>query len=327
MSSKTTFTVAGVFIAVWAVLGLMDVGNFTASGYGTAPDNTVTIVTPGGAAEAAGMQVGDRIVSIDGVDIEDSSAMSAMPRAAVGETRTIVVERGGANTDVSLTYAAQSSSQRITGYIGILTGLAFGFCGIWAFLTTGTRAARMLAMAGVALGIPLSGGPYVGAGLLGSIVGSIMIVLIILGFAKLLHFVLLFPFGNDPDRKKLYGPAALVAVIVVGLNVFQPNATGTLNTIVQYIFFAWIIGYLGAILFMMFRTWSSASEGDRAQHGLTTMMAGTGIGLGLLLLTAVIQTVAPGVTIPGSQWFGVAMVLVPVSCALAVVKSGTTGEA
>ena len=42
MSSKTTFTILGAFVAIWAVFGFMDVGNFSYTGYTTDFDNNVS---------------------------------------------------------------------------------------------------------------------------------------------------------------------------------------------------------------------------------------------------------------------------------------------
>jgi hypothetical protein len=319
MSSKTTFTILSVFIAIWAVLGFMDVGNFTSTGYSTGPDNAVTNVQDGGAAEAAGMQVGDVLQSIDGIAMDDNRARSNQPRPTIGQTRTIVVDRSGETVEVSVTHAAQSSSQKLGSYIGILTGLAFAGMGIWAFLAVGTRASFLLAASGVLFAVPFTGGPYLGTSTLGTIMGAVIFLCIVLAFAKLLHFMIVFPNGNEPDKRWVYGPALLVGLMVVVLNIAQPSGP---TPIFQFVFLAWIVGYVGLALFKMVRTWSSASAEDRSAHGLNILVAGTGLGLGLLLLNVVINALAPTVTIPGQQWMALTLVLVPISCALAAVKSG-----
>ena len=128
MSSKTTFTILGAFVVIWAIFGFMDVGNFSYTGYTTDFDNNVATVAEGGPAEAAGMEVGDKIRSIDGISSEDSRALSSRPRTTIGQTRIIGVDRGGESVELSLTNAALPSTQNINSYIGILIGLVF--CGM-----------------------------------------------------------------------------------------------------------------------------------------------------------------------------------------------------
>lgn len=321
MSARNIFMLSGVFVAIWAVLGLMDVGNDTFIGYGTDFDNNVATVQDGGPAEAAGMQVGDRIQSIDGITVEDVRAQSSQPRATVGQVRTIIVDRDGDTVELSLTVAAQSSSGRIDSYIGILIGLAFVGMGLWAFFTAATPATQLLARAGVLFGVVFAGGPYLGTSTLASIAGALIFFCIVMAFAVLLHFMIVFPDGAEPNKRLVYGPAALMGLLLLGLTIFQPDATSGLNRVLQLVFFVWIVGYLGLTLFKMARTWARASADDRSRHGLNILVLGTGLGLGLLLLGVAIGVLLPTVTIPGSQWFGLTLILVPVSCALAAVKS------
>lgn len=321
MSSKTVFTAAAAFVVVWAILGFMDVSNFTTSGYSTDFDNNVTQVVDGGPAAMAGMQVGDRIRSVNGVPVEDSRGMSAMPRPSVGETRAIVVGRGGQDADVALTYDAQSGSQSVNSYIGILIGLAFMGMGLWAFLTAPGRNTRILALAGAFFGIVLTGGPYLGTSMLANIVGGLIFLCVAMAFAALLHFMIVFPDKPDPNKWIVYGPGALIGLFVLGLGIFQPDATSGLNRFVQILFVVWIFGYIGLALFHMVRTWIRASAEGRSRHGLTTLLVGTVVGLGILLLSALVGILLPTVTIPGGQWLSISLALVPIAAALAAVKS------
>ena len=92
---KNTFLTLAVLVLIWGILGVLDIGNVPYSGYSTDGDNNVIQVTAGSPAEAAGMQVGDRVQSVGGVAVEDTRAVFRQPRAEIGETRTIVVERDG----------------------------------------------------------------------------------------------------------------------------------------------------------------------------------------------------------------------------------------
>ncbi len=325
MSAKNTFSILGAVVVIWAILGFMDVGNFTYTGYVTDFDNNVATVTEGGPADAAGMEVGDKIVSFDGISSEDVRALSSQPRTTVGQTQTIVVDRGGQPAELRLTVAAQPSSQSVNAYIGILTGLAFLIMGLWAYFTVPTPATTLLAGVGVLFGLPFTGGPYLGTSMVGAIIGAVLFMCIVLGFAKLLHFMIVFPNGAEPDKRWVYGPALLVGVFLAVLTIFQPDATSGLNRIVQVVFALWILGYLGLTLVNMVRTWSGASADERSRHGLSLLLVGCGLGIGLLLVGAMFGILLPTVTLPGAQWWPISLILVPISCALAAVKSGRAG--
>lgn len=325
MSSKTLLLAAAAFVALWAILGFMDVGNAAYSGYQTDFDNTVAQVTGGGPAAAAGMRVGDRIRSVDGVSVEDSRAMSAMPRPAAGQTRTIVVDRDGATEELTVTFAAQPFDQRIGNYVFILIGLAFVGLGLWAYLAAPARTTKLLAISGVFFGIALTGGPYLGTSMLANLVGVLAFACVTLAFATLLHFMIVFPDGPEPNPWWVYGPAAFMGLFFLVVTLLQPDATSGFNRFVQVLLFLWIVGYLGLTLIEMVRTWARASSEERSRHGLGLLLAGTGIGLGILLLNFVVSIVAPTVTIPGGQWLGMSLVLVPIACAVAAVKSARAG--
>ena len=62
----------------------------------------VKAVQAGSPAEAAGFQVGDRLVSIDGVGVGDPALLDDRLRERVGQPVTVVVERAGVDTDLSV---------------------------------------------------------------------------------------------------------------------------------------------------------------------------------------------------------------------------------
>ena len=79
--------------AVWGVLGWLDLDQQAQAGFDTDGNNQVTQVYPGSAAERAGLQVGDRLVSIAGYAAEDARSLSRLPRMKVGDQRVFTVQR------------------------------------------------------------------------------------------------------------------------------------------------------------------------------------------------------------------------------------------
>ncbi len=72
---------------------------------------------------------------------------------------------------------------------------------------------------------------------------------LILCFATLLHFMLVFPFHSSfmdkPNAQRiLYGPAVLFTLYVLFLMLLQPDATSTLNVITNIFFGVFFGGYL-----------------------------------------------------------------------------------
>jgi len=75
-------------------------------------------VQSGGAAEAAGLQAGDRVVSANGTPIESWQAWVEYVRGHAGERLEVVVERHGTRTQVTLTPEAVQSEGETIGRIG-----------------------------------------------------------------------------------------------------------------------------------------------------------------------------------------------------------------
>ena len=70
----------------------------------------ITDVVRGGAAEAAGLQAYDRIVSVDGTDITSYADLSSVLNdKQVGDTVTVMVERNGENVMADVTLQASSN--------------------------------------------------------------------------------------------------------------------------------------------------------------------------------------------------------------------------
>ena len=106
--------------------------NFTDAGYNT-NDFKVTKVDAEGPAAQAGMQVGDQLLTINGLDVRDSKAWEEVPRRKVGEVREYVVDRNGEEVTYSVTIGAQSKKDSMLNRIGWTIGLIFLLMGLWAF--------------------------------------------------------------------------------------------------------------------------------------------------------------------------------------------------
>lgn len=75
-------------------------------------------LSPGGAADAAGMEVGDRVVSTDGKTVDDWETWVDYVRASPGQLMSVVVERNGSQLTLSLTPTLLASKEGNIGKIG-----------------------------------------------------------------------------------------------------------------------------------------------------------------------------------------------------------------
>jgi regulator of sigma E protease len=82
----------------------------------------VDTVMAGSAAETAGFQPGDRIVSVDGERIDSFSELQGIVMLSADETLSVVIERGGAEMTLTAVPARQEQPDRLGGThrIGVL---------------------------------------------------------------------------------------------------------------------------------------------------------------------------------------------------------------
>jgi len=84
-------------------------------------------VMPGGAAEAAGLQAGDRVLQVQGQPVSDGQALRAMIRAAVGPagaavTQDWLIERAGVRQNRTVTPEPTQADGEWIGRIGAYVG-------------------------------------------------------------------------------------------------------------------------------------------------------------------------------------------------------------
>jgi membrane-associated protease RseP (regulator of RpoE activity) len=80
---------------------------------------TVGTVSPGSAAETGGLQVGDRIVAVDGNRHDSFQSFSGYLRDHPNETVTLQVERGGREIAVQTTLGTSNGEGEPVGFLGV----------------------------------------------------------------------------------------------------------------------------------------------------------------------------------------------------------------
>jgi membrane-associated protease RseP (regulator of RpoE activity) len=80
---------------------------------------TVTEVTEGSAAAAAGLQPGDRIVTVDGVSVANWDDLGNAVRPKPGQTVSLVVERADQELTLQATLTAEVENGQTIGRLGV----------------------------------------------------------------------------------------------------------------------------------------------------------------------------------------------------------------
>lgn len=323
--NKTNYLIAAALVALWGIMGVMDLSNVPYSGYFTDGNNTVTQVLSDSPAEAAGLEVGDYITSTGGISVEDTKALSERSRAAIGETRTLVVERGDETVNVDLTFTQLEGRANMLAYLGALIGLCFLIFGVLPYTKAQTSNTRLLALMGLGLAIAFLPGPYFESFALRTAAGSLALVAILFGFAFLMHFMVSYPTPKAWTEKSwaskaIYWPASLVSLIIVYMIVIRPDSTSGLNTAVGVMFGVFVVYYFGAAIIAMFKSYSAAGPAERASQGLTMMLVGVMVGLIPVTLSSLVGIFAPQVVLPGSNFYFFTLVLIPITLYMAVSK-------
>ncbi|MBC8494521.1 hypothetical protein H8D36_00025 [archaeon] len=261
-----------------------------------------------------------------GIDVKDTKAFVRRPRAKVGETRTYVFERNGETVSCDLVFSGLPAKNVVLSFAGTIIGFCFLIFGLWAYLKLQTHATTLLAAVGISLGFSFVDTPYIASYTFRMIFASIANVIVIFSLAFLLHFMVVFPKVKAMLEKKsikilLYTPAVLIALFILFLIFVQPDSTSTFNTLVNILIGVFFAGYLGLTAVALIHSYVKSTSEEREAFGLKFMFFGTIIGLAPVIISAIIGIFAPKLVLPGVEFYFLTMVLIPISLALACVKS------
>lgn len=212
--------IAAVLVA-WGAVGLQQGLNagFTGGLYDT--EYRVPGVYPGSVADRAGFKAGDRVISVEGVPIEDLGMESRWPRSLaprIGQTHRFIVERNGAHVPIDVVYPppfAAAVNNRIAAFV---LGLAFLCFGLWAHFTVRSAPALALAQIGLAAGVSsfVELGPSLG--LWPGVKSHIATAASVLMYMLLLRYFVTYPSPKKVSESRLATWVAIgiwVAVLAV----------------------------------------------------------------------------------------------------------------
>lgn len=304
--ARSRWLIAAIVVTAVSVLGLASPENLASSGLTTGSDGSVSSVTPGGAAESAGIEVGDRVLAIDGLAFDQTVAQFKRPRPAIGDTRTYTIDRDGERSEIALRFARAPASTLLLFLGAIGVGLVFLIAGLDCHLRRPSDVTRLAALLGLSAMIAFGLPPYlpnVGLRL------ALTIVLAAAGTAMLpllLELVLRFP-ADPPLRRAwrlaIYLPIALlVAFFTVAITVAPGLAPG-INALGAMVPAAYAL----AIAILAIARWRRAKNDDRRLIGVLA----AAVVLGLVPLIVGIAAS----NLPGASFYFLSIAALPLAIA------------
>ena len=311
---------AGLVLVVWGSFGFVERLQYGRGGF-TYFDNAINYVEPDGAAEKAGLQVGDRVVSVEGIAVEDLPLYSRWPRdlvPRVGELLTLAVKREGEPLTLEIVYSPTPGGIINLRLGAAAIGLAFLVFCLWPIVTLRTRPALLLARIGLVAGLATFGiGPYLGTwdGVASHLQVASMFLLVVL----LLQFFLSFPEPKPIGEKRfsqwlLFGPWLMFVGCLALELVFHPRLYHTFGGPGMLLLLAYGSLTLVAIVYSFLKTpmnelWAS---------GMGWILLGLLVAMGPSLMVFLATLMIPGLWLPGVSYFPLLAMAIPLSMALAV---------
>ena len=317
-------------IIIYGLFGFADRKNVPYGGVDWGRADEVTEVKAGGPADQAGVQVGDRIISIGGVAMDDLRARQRQPRALIGETRDFVVERTDqatgamATQNIPVTYTGQPTSPITDWLPGMAIGLVFLLLGVLVYLKVPSQSTLLFCALCFCFALIPMPGPYIASYGLRMVQAAMSLICFLGAFAFLLHLLLLFPkrkqFLEKPGAWKwVYIPGALVALLGIILPILQPEE-GTFTENLVYLLGIVFLGYLVLSMVAMIHSFVKATSEERAEFGLNYVLWSVTIGLFPVGLMAAVGMVSPDTYLPGGEYYFLALLLIPAAFAVALLR-------
>jgi hypothetical protein len=319
--SRSWVPIAVLAIVVWGIAGFFDQRNAGFAGPLFEPNYMIEHVPAGGALDQAGFQPGDRVVSVEGIPIEELGMYSRWPRSLSrrpGESLTMVVDREGEFVSGAIVYGEGSAGGEKLRLGGILVMLSFLGFGLWALFTVPSAHAVRFAAIGLALGAAVPG-PSLGAW--DGLAGHVQVAALVLWALLLLRFFLLYPKAKRLGKSRLaagvtYGAwGALVVCLILEL-IFHPRFYHTFGPLYSLL----MLVFCALALLAVMHTAVTTSRDERRRSGMGIILLGAGVAVVATTIAFVDMAFLWDFNIPGSSYFPLLIAVIPLTMALGVRK-------
>ena len=82
-----------------------------------------------------------------------------------------------------------------------------------------------------------------------------------------------------------------------------------------------VVGYFGLSVVALIHSFAKASPPERERNGLNLLLAGVIVGLAPVTIASLVGVFAPSVVLPGSDFYSLTLVLVPLTLAAAIMRA------
>jgi len=314
----TVFRVVYLLLAglamVWAFAAISHTDELARAGYSVSQGRRVVHVVPGSPADRAGLRVGDTIVRIDGVETRDRAAVTRLSGGAIGALRRLDIVRGEAPQSVEVELEGLNARERWRRYAAICAGVCFILSTGLAWLRRPIPAGAALATMGLGFGLAFLGPADWLAETSHVALAVARNALILAGVGAGLHFLRLMVVPRRSRRwpaTALYAPLAAYWLL---LTVRTLNPEGTPHLVSSFISVA------GGLLFALYltlaivtlaRAWVRNRQAGIRDPVLGSLCAGSALGLLPVAVAALVPVLWPGLTLPGGDFWFLAILLVP----------------
>lgn len=310
-----------LLVAVWGVLGWLDLPNTARAGFGTNGYDRVTSVDAGSPAQAAGMKPGDRIVMMDGIPIGEAERIAHQPRKRAGQSQRITVSEASGNLkSMRVMYRQISQRELDLKRIAVAVGFCFLLFPLAAFFTRPVEATRVLMVMGVGLSLAFMSGPAISDFAVRALTKAVTSLFVFAGIAATLQFLLVFPnrrpwLGRSYGKALLFLPAFLLWSLIAWRVVFTPSASHALNILTSTVTGLIIGVYLLISMFQFLRNFSRTDQAQRKALKLNGMLLGTILGVAPVTVAQLVSAFSPQSGLPGQDYYFITLALIPMTWA------------
>jgi hypothetical protein len=327
---KWPFAAMVITALVLSVIGIVDLSSTPYSGYEVSADYRVIRVAPNSSADRAGLQVGDRIIRIEGVPTENLHQVLKQPRTEINVDQKLSILRNNWPYEFSIRQDSLPGKGMFLAWAGNLMAfimLALGFAVYWR---RPGKVSSLFFLFNLCFALAFMTPPYLETVFLRNIVSVNFLLFLTLGFAFFLHLTLVFPRSKPavketPVELLVYLPAPLLAIAYLVLRLLHPKADLLSNLIMQDTFALLTLAVLGLALAAVIHSYWTATAQQRSR-GLGVVLAGSLLGVVLPVIGFVLGTFVPQLSLPGREYYPLLAILVPLSFCWALWKNVSTQE-
>jgi hypothetical protein len=317
--------VAGMFALFWNLFGIVLNRENGRGRFFFGPDRVVTRVTEGGPGEAAGIQVGDRVVSVDGTPADELPMQSRWSQRRVGESRIFELDRDGQMVSAEVVYGPVRGDPVADGIRGLIVSIAFVGIGLWTLFTVRTSLAWVVALIGITFASGAASGPHLGSWQ--GLTDHIQITCALLCAIFILKFFVTFPRPKKvsgsrwASRTVLGAFLSFVALLVVEL-IVHPVLYNVYGIVLVFLLLPLLLLSLVAVG----HSAVTCTADERRETGLNLVLLGLVVGIVIPITAPLLAGAFSFAPDFFRNWMWVLELTFPASLALAVRKRAQLGD-